>query len=109
MRSHPFRSSRLALEPLLCTAAVLTLALAIAGCASTGKPPPTITLDEPIEAKPLPEPPQPVEPVAVPNVLPLPSTLSIVSVASCRCNACLTIASPRPEPPRSRERPESTR
>ena len=35
--------------------------------------------------------------------------LAMVSTPSCRCKAWRTIASPRPEPPRSRERPESTR
>jgi type IV secretion system protein VirB5 len=44
----------------------LTL-LALAGCASQGKPPPSISLDEPVQAQPLPEPPKPVEVVAVPS------------------------------------------
>ena len=39
---------------------------AVAGCATQGKPPPTISLDEPVQAQPLPEPPAPVEVVAVP-------------------------------------------
>ena len=45
---------------------VLALA-ALAGCATQGKPPPTISLDEPVQAQPLPEPPAPVEAVAVPR------------------------------------------
>ena len=47
------------------------------GCATQGKPPPTISLDEPVQAQPLPEPepPAPVEVVAVPEVLPMPAQL----------------------------------
>lgn len=52
----------------------LTL-LALAGCASQGKPPPSISLDEPVLAQPLPEPPKPVEVVAVPEPLALPAQL----------------------------------
>jgi hypothetical protein len=46
-----------------------------AGCASQGKPPPSISLDEPVQAQPLPEPPAPVEVVAVPEPLALPAQL----------------------------------
>ena len=53
---------------------VLTLA-ALSGCATQGKPPPTISLDEPVQAQPLPEPPKPVEVVAVPEPLALPAQL----------------------------------
>ena len=52
--------------------AFVCLAAILAGCASQGKPPPTISLDEPVQAQPLPEPPKPVEVVAVPQPLPLP-------------------------------------
>ncbi|KLD68855.1 conjugal transfer protein TrbG, partial [Xanthomonas hyacinthi DSM 19077] len=48
---------------------------ALSGCASQGKPPPTISLDEPVQAQPLPEPPKPVEVVAVPKPLALPAQL----------------------------------
>ncbi len=55
------------------------LLLAIAGCATQGKPPPVISLDEPIAvavaAQQLPEPPMPIEAVAVPEPLPLPPQL----------------------------------
>ncbi len=47
---------------------VLVLA-ALSGCASQGKPPPAISLDEPVQAQPLPEPPKPVEVVAVPQAV----------------------------------------
>ena len=51
------------------------LSLALSGCATQGKPPPTISLDEPVQAEPLPEPPKPVEVVEVPTVLPIPAQL----------------------------------
>ncbi|KUJ88160.1 P-type conjugative transfer protein TrbG [Marinobacter segnicrescens] len=52
----------------------LTL-LVLSGCATQGKPPPTISLDEAIQAQPLPEPPKAVEVVMVPEVLPMPAQL----------------------------------
>ncbi len=48
---------------------------ALAGCATQGRPPPVISLDEPVQAQPLPEPPAPVEVVAVPEVLLMPAQL----------------------------------
>lgn len=54
--------------------AVALVAVALAGCATPRKPP-TISLDEPVQAQPLPEPPMPVEVVAVPEPLPLPGQL----------------------------------
>lgn len=55
----------------------LILLLVLAGCATHGKAPPTISLDEPIAvlAQPLPEPPRPIEVVEVPKPLPLPSQM----------------------------------
>lgn len=49
--------------------------LALAGCTSQGKSPPRISLDEPVQAQPLPELPKPVEVVAVPKVLPMPGQM----------------------------------
>lgn len=51
--------------------------LFLAGCATQGKPPPSISLDEPaaVAAQPLPEPPKPVEVVEVPKLLPLPEQM----------------------------------
>ncbi|HBT6080792.1 TPA: P-type conjugative transfer protein TrbG [Klebsiella quasipneumoniae] len=49
--------------------------LALSGCASQGKPPPSISLDEPVQAQLLPEPPAPVAVVAVPEPLALPAQL----------------------------------
>lgn len=51
------------------------LAVMLAGCATQGKPPPVISLDEPVEAQRLQEPPMPVEVVTVPEPLPLPGQL----------------------------------
>jgi type IV secretion system protein VirB9 len=49
--------------------------MTLSGCATQGTPPPTITLDEVVQAQPLPEPPKPVEVVAVPQPLPLSEQL----------------------------------
>lgn len=49
--------------------------LGLSGCATQGKPPPVISLDEPVQAQPLPEPPTPIEVVAVPEPLALPAQL----------------------------------
>jgi type IV secretion system protein TrbG len=49
--------------------------LALQGCASKLVPPPEIRLDEPVEAVRAPEPPAPLEIVAVPQPLPLPEQL----------------------------------
>ena len=46
--------------------------LALAGCATQGKSPPAISLDEPVQAQPLPEARKPVEVVGVPEPLALP-------------------------------------
>ncbi|CAM3664017.1 P-type conjugative transfer protein TrbG [Castellaniella denitrificans] len=54
---------------------LLASTVLFAGCATQGKPPPTISLDEPVQAQSLPEPPAPVEVVAVPEVLPMPAQL----------------------------------
>ncbi|MCG9036388.1 hypothetical protein, partial [Laribacter hongkongensis] len=48
---------------------------ALLGCASQGKPPPAISLDEPVQAQVLPEPPKPLEVVEVPKVLPMPEQM----------------------------------
>jgi len=54
---------------------LLASTVLFSGCATQGKPPPSISLDEPVQAQPLPEPPAPVEVVAVPEVLPMPAQL----------------------------------
>ena len=60
---------------------VVLLAALVGGCASQGKPPPVISLDEPGQeraAQLLPEAQQPVEAVAVPQPLALPGQLKAV-------------------------------
>ncbi|WP_298729812.1 P-type conjugative transfer protein TrbG [uncultured Pseudomonas sp.] len=62
-----------------CTLPLILLALA--GCATQGKPAPRITLDEPVAAQMLAEPPKPIEVVAVPEPLALPAQLKPLSEA----------------------------
>jgi len=54
-----------------------SILLVFAGCATQGKPPPAISLDEPIAvaAQPLLEPPKPIEVVEMPTPLPLPEQM----------------------------------
>lgn len=58
---------------------IATLAT-IAGCATHGKSPPAITLDEPVAAQLLPEAPKPIEVVTQPEPLPLPAQLKALSM-----------------------------
>ncbi|MBC7706195.1 MAG: P-type conjugative transfer protein TrbG [Rhodoferax sp.] len=66
------------MKPSLRIYVFLSLLAALAGCATQGKPPPTITLDDPVAAQPLPELPKPIEVVAVPQPLPLPEQLKLL-------------------------------
>jgi type IV secretion system protein VirB9 len=59
---------------------LLAIAVLTTGCATAPKPPPSIRLDEPVEAKAIPEPPKPVTVVAVPQPLPLPGQLKPMAV-----------------------------
>lgn len=52
----------------------------IPGCATNGKPPPTITLDEPVAAQLLPEVPKPIEVVTLSEPLPLPAQVKALPV-----------------------------
>jgi P-type conjugative transfer protein TrbG len=53
-----------------------SILLALTGCATQGKPPPAISLDEPVAvAAQQPEPPKPIEVVEVPKPLPLPEQM----------------------------------
>ncbi|GAB1395047.1 P-type conjugative transfer protein TrbG [Rhodocyclaceae bacterium] len=54
---------------------LLASAMLFAGCATKGTPPPAISLDEPVQAQPLPELPKPFEVVEVPKVLPMPAQM----------------------------------
>lgn len=58
---------------------IATLAT-ITGCATQGKPPPVISLDEPVAAHLLPEVPKPIEVVTLPEPLPLPAQLKPLPV-----------------------------
>ncbi|SDM59806.1 type IV secretion system protein VirB9 [Oryzisolibacter propanilivorax] len=60
---------------------LLSSAFLFTGCATKSTPPPTIALDEPVQAQPLPEPPAPVEVVTVPEPLALPAQLKPVEGA----------------------------
>ncbi len=62
---------RIAVLPLI----LITVLVTAVGCATHGTPPPAITLDDPIAAQPLPEPPKPIEVVEVPKPLPLPGQM----------------------------------
>src|SRR3546814_12829541 len=92
-RTRFFRRSQ-AMNDLFRKTALPVILLAstvlFAGCATQGKPPPVISLDEPVQAQPLPEPPAPVAVVAVPEVLPMPAQLQPVPAAEG--------ANPAPEP-----------
>ncbi len=91
MLAFPLFSPRFGLDrQVLYTVSLLTLVAALAGCASQGKPPPRISLDEPVQAQPLPESPKPVEVVTVPKVLPLPAQMKPLPEAD--------EAKPAPEP-----------
>ncbi|MDC6212965.1 P-type conjugative transfer protein TrbG [Ralstonia solanacearum] len=63
------------LNPLSRICAFMLVVVVLSGCATQGKPPPTIALDEAVQASPLPEPPRPVEVVEVPKVLPMPAQM----------------------------------
>ncbi|MGH8432062.1 MAG: P-type conjugative transfer protein TrbG [Solimonas sp.] len=63
------------MNPLVRKSVLPAILLALAGCATQGKPPPSISLDEPVQAQRLPEAPKPVEVVTVPEPLALPSQL----------------------------------
>lgn len=60
---------------------LLATLVVVGGCATQGKPPPVISLDEPVAvaAKVLPEPAKPIEVVAVPAPLPLPEQMKTLA------------------------------
>ena len=63
------------MNPYFRKSALPLMVVALAGCATQGKPPPSISLDEPVQAQPLPEVPKPVEVVTVPEPLALPGQM----------------------------------
>lgn len=78
--------------------ACLALLGGLAGCATQGKPPPMISLDESVKALPLPEPPKPVAVVTVPKPLPLPGQMKPLPTAAD--------ATPVPQPADAKARVE---
>lgn len=56
--------------------------LSLTACATAPKPPPVISLDEPVRAQPLPAPPKPIAVVEIPKPLPLPGQLKPLPSAS---------------------------
>ena len=68
---------RIVALPLILSATIT----AVTGCATHGKPPPDITLDEPVAAHALPELPKPIEVVEVPKLLPLPDQMKALGSA----------------------------
>ncbi len=63
------------MKPSITAISFLVLLGSLAGCATQGKPPPSISLDESVKAEPLPEPAKPVAVVEVPKPLPLPDQM----------------------------------
>lgn len=64
--------------------AFVLVVVALSGCATQGKSPPTIALDEAVQANPLPELPTPVEVVEVPKVLPMPAQMKPLADAEAK-------------------------
>ncbi|VVE57464.1 P-type conjugative transfer protein TrbG [Pandoraea horticolens] len=85
------------MKPSITAIAFLILLGSLAGCATQGKPPPAISLDESVKAQPLPEPPKPVAVVEVPKPLPLPDQMKPLPPAD---------AKPAPEPADAKARVE---
>ncbi len=83
------RQFRLHVLPALCIAG-------LAGCAAQGTPPPAITLDEPVQAQRLPDPPAPIEVVEVPKPLPLPAQMKVLPDVE--------VPPPAPEPADEKQR-----
>ncbi|WP_321949670.1 P-type conjugative transfer protein TrbG [Burkholderia cenocepacia] len=86
------------MKPSITAIAFVALTGGLAGCATQGKPPPAISLDESVKAQPLPEPPKPVAVVEVPKPLPLPDQMKPLPGS--------TDAKPAPEPADAKARVE---
>ncbi|MGU5666591.1 P-type conjugative transfer protein TrbG [Aeromonas hydrophila] len=63
------------MNPHFRKSALPVIVLSLAGCATQGKSPPSISLDEPVQVQALPEAPKPVEVVTVPEPLVLPGQM----------------------------------
>ncbi|MEW6344195.1 MAG: P-type conjugative transfer protein TrbG [Pseudomonadota bacterium] len=86
------------MKPSITAIAILALTGSLAGCATQGKPPPAISLDESVKAQRLPEPPKPVAVVEVPKPLPLPGQMKPLPGSAD--------AKPTPEPADAKARVE---
>jgi type IV secretion system protein VirB9 len=86
------------MKPIIVYAVTSSLLL-LTACATAPKPPPVISLDEPVRAQPLPAPPKPVAVVEIPKPLPLPGQLKPLPDAS---------AAPTPPPSPSPSAPAIT-
>jgi len=75
---------------------VLSSLLMLTACATAPKPPPVISLDEPVRAQPLPPAPKPIAVVEIPKPLPLPGQLKPLREAA---EAPPPAASPSPSTP----------
>lgn len=74
---------------IVCT--VTASLLLLTACATAPKPPPVISLDEPIRAQPLPAPPKPIAVVEIPKPLPLPGQLKpLLSASEASTSSTLT-------------------
>jgi type IV secretion system protein VirB9 len=90
------------MKPIALYTALSSLLL-IAGCATPPKPP-AISLDEPVRARPLPDPPKPIAVVEVPKPLPLPGQLKPLSTPNDA--TALPPAPPSPAPATAQARVE---
>lgn len=72
---------------------LMVMTLNLTGCATQAKPPSVITLDEPVAAQLLPDPPKPIEVIEVAKPLPLPEQLKPLPLPSAAQNLV-----PPPEP-----------
>jgi type IV secretion system protein TrbG len=72
------------MNTFLRTSVLPSILLVLAGCATQGKLPPVISLDElvAVAAQPLPEPPKPIEVVEMPTPLPLPEQMKALPIES---------------------------
>jgi type IV secretion system protein TrbG len=86
------------MKPSIIAIAILALTSVLAGCATQGKPPPAISLDESVKAQPLPEPPKPVAVIEVSKPLPLPDQMKPLPSSAD--------AKPAPEPSDAKARVE---
>ncbi|KMZ13344.1 Conjugative transfer protein TrbG [Candidatus Burkholderia humilis] len=84
----------------------LAASVALTGCATHGKPPPSIALDTSVQAQPIPAPPKPVQVVEVPTVLPLPGQMKALPDAPQGADAGVAHRPDHVEPATTTSTPE---